>query len=275
MMPVDNDGTSVTDTRTRRAIKWTGARGKLHLWSEALYIASFYGLYTLIRNTQGSARNSHTQALTNALRILRWEKLTGFAREQRIQHAFVRNHGLMQVLNTYYGVAHFVVTLVALAWCFKIRPDRYRSVRNALAVMTGAALIGFAFFPLMPPRLLPTSYGFVDTLKVFGGPWSFDSGAMSKVSNQYAAMPSLHIGWASWCAYTLWHWSERRWVRLFLVVYPITTLFTIVVTANHYVFDAVGGFCVFTVGFVLGRMLDRAALVDRVRLRTPPTHPTA
>jgi hypothetical protein len=263
-MPVDDDGGTVTRATRLRAIGWTGARGKLHLWSEAVYILTFYFLYSVVRNTQGSARNTHTQSLTNALRILRWEKVTGMAREQRIQHAFLDHHGLLQALNTYYGTAHFIVTLGALGWCFKVRPDRYRSVRNALAVMTGAALIGFAFFPLMPPRLLPTSFGFVDTLKVFGGPWSFDSGAMAKVSNQYAAMPSLHIGWASWCAYTLWNWSSRRWVRMFLVLYPLTTLFTIVVTGNHYVLDAVGGLCVFAVGWALGRLLDHAAPVDRV-----------
>jgi hypothetical protein len=249
------------------ALTWNGPRGRLHIVSEIVYVSVFYGLYTLIRNTQGSARNSHTQAFTNAKRVLHWEQWLGIAREASIQQSLLAHRFLLQALNTYYGTAHFIVTIVALVWCFKARALRYRSIRNALAVMTGAALIGFAFFPLMPPRLLPSSYGFVDSLKVFGGPWSFDSGAMAKVSNQYAAMPSLHIGWSTWCTYTLWDWSKRRSVRIALVAYPLLTLFCIVATANHYVLDAGGGLAVFTVGVALGHVLDRSALVDRVRLR--------
>jgi hypothetical protein len=120
--------------------------------------------------------------------------------------------------------------------------------RNALAMTTAVALIGFAFYPLMPPRLLPASYGFVDTLKVFGSLWSFDSGTMHKISNQYAAMPSLHFAWATWSTVVLAPMVKRNWAKALVFAYPAATLFAIVVTANHYFLDAVAGAAIFGIG---------------------------
>ena len=117
-------------------------------------------------------------------------------------------------------------------------PERWRLVRNSFLVMTGLALVGFALYPLLPPRLLPESYGYFDTMAEIGGLWSFDSGAMQKVSNQYAAMPSLHFGWALWCFMVLYPVLRKRWQRVLIALYPLATLFGIVVTANHYVLDA-------------------------------------
>ena len=240
-------------------------RPRLRVWREIAYTAAFYALYTLVRNSQGSAREAKGQAFTNAKRIIRAERMLGMFHEESIQEVFLHSRAFVQFLNTWYGVAHFVVTLAAMVWCFRVMPERYRSIRNGLAIMTGLALLGFAFFPLLPPRLLPGSYGFVDTLKVFGGPWSFDSGPAAKVSNQYAAMPSLHFGWASWCAITFWPWARTRWRRVLLVAYPLVTLFAIVVTANHYLLDAAGGLVVFAAGTSLGRWLDRFDIGGRIR----------
>lgn len=263
-------------TTTRPKAQWTGERGKLRVVTEVVYCGAFYALYTAIRNSQGSNRGSRQQAFTNAKRVIRWEKALAMYVERPVQEAFLGAKGLLQVLNTWYGTAHFLVTFAAFAWCFVRRPDRYRHVRNSIGAMTALALFGFAFFPLMPPRLLPTSYGFVDSLRTFGGPWSFDSGAVARVSNQYAAMPSLHFGWSTWCSYTLWPWTastrsvwQRRLRMGLLIVYPLTTLFTIVVTANHYVLDAAGGLAVFLVGIYVGKWIDRAAVIDRMRLRSP------
>ena len=244
---------------------------RLRFWHEVVYIGLFYGLYWLVRNAHGSARNARVQAFTNAKRVIRVERWVGIWHEESIQEPFLRSKFFIQFLNTWYGVAHFVVTVGALVWCFRAMPERYRGARNGLAFITALALIGFAFFPLMPPRLLPTSYGFVDTLHVFGGPWSFDSGPVAKASNQYAAMPSLHFGWASWCTATFWPWATTRWRRVLLVLYPVVTLFAIVVTANHYSLDALGGFVTFLIGSWLGLQLVRLDPVGRSRRRRKPT----
>jgi membrane-associated phospholipid phosphatase len=196
-------------------------------------------------------------------------------------------------MNTYYGTAHFAVTIGVFFVLMNRRKDVFPLFRNALAAMTGLAIIGFALFPLMPPRLLDapcpgtattvvagkeiarttfggdciptklrnyngaTEFGFVDTLKVYGGPWDFDSGGIAKRSNQYAAMPSLHIGWASWCAFAIWPLARRKWIRAAVLLYPALTLFCIVVTGNHFWLDGVGGIIALAGGFVIGALLHR------------------
>ena len=192
-------------------------RARARWWREVLYVIAFYVVYSAIRNT-GASTAGREHAFTNAKRIIRAERLVGLYHEETLQDWFLPFRWFIRFWNIYYGSFHFIVTIVALVWCFRARPDRYPRWRNTLAATTALALIGFAFFPLMPPRLLPPSYGFVDTLAHYGGLWSFDSGTMKAVSNQYAAMPSLHFGWSSWCAFVLWPAAgDRTWAKALLV----------------------------------------------------------
>ena len=227
------------------------ARG-LRWWREVLYILAFYLVYSFVRNTQGSAAVSAAHAMGNALDVIRLEKLLGLYHEQAIQHAFLGNRMFIEFWNLFYGSFHFIVTAGALILLFRRFPDRYRRWRNTLAFTTALALIGFAAYPLMPPRLLPASYGYVDTLKEFGSLWSFDSGAVNKISNQYAAMPSLHFAWSTWSALVLVPAVRSVWAKVLACLYPLMTLFAITVTANHFVLDAAGGLLVLIVGGAIG-----------------------
>ena len=224
----------------------------LRWWKEVLYVAVFYGVYSVIRNTQGSAAVSEAKALANALDVIRLEQAMRIYVEEPIQELFLGWPGFIEAWNLFYGTFHFVVTVVALVLLFRRFPDRYPPWRNALAFTTGMALIGFATYPLLPPRLLPASYGYVDTLKAYGSLWSFDSGAMSKISNQYAAMPSLHFAWAVWSSLVLVPVLRRPWAVALAVLYPAGTLFAVVVTGNHYILDAVAGAAVLGVGAAAG-----------------------
>jgi cytochrome bd-type quinol oxidase subunit 2 len=179
------------------------ARARLRWWREVVYVLGFYVVYSAVRNA-GTGADSVTQAFHHAQSVIRIERLVGLYHEETIQELFLPHHWFIRGWNIYYGSFHFVVTAAALVWCFRKRPDRYPLWRNTLAATTALALLGFAFFPLMPPRLLPASSGFVDTLAHYGGLWSFDSGTMKAVSNQYAAMPSLHFGWSTWSMHVLW-----------------------------------------------------------------------
>jgi hypothetical protein len=230
---------------------------RLRWWRELLYILGFYTVYTVVRNTQGSAAVSAAKAFANARHVIGWERALGIYHEESVQDAFLDARWFISFWNVFYGTAHFIVTVAALVLMFRTMANRYPLWRNTLAFTTGLALIGFATFPLMPPRLLPPGYGFVDTLRVIGGLWSFDSGAMQKVSNQYAAMPSLHFAWATWCTIVLYPAMKQWWSRTLVASYPLLTLFAIVVTANHFVLDAVGGALALGVGFLLGRALTR------------------
>jgi hypothetical protein len=254
-------------------------RHRVYWWKEALLMVAFYLLYSWIRNRFGSnalaegAKPIH--AFDNAIRVIRFEQFLGLFHEAAIQQLFLPYRGFIQFWNTYYGTAHFVVTLVVFALLFWKRPGVFPVWRNSLGIMTGLAIVGFALFPLMPPRLLDKpcdhygggciasdvrpegSFGFTDTLSDFGGPWSFDSDEMASISNQYAAMPSMHIGWSTWCAVAVWPLLRRRWQRVVVFLYPLATLFCIIVTANHYWIDGVGGLMCFAVGTVAGWSLHR------------------
>ncbi len=233
-------------------------RSRLRWWKEVLYIAAFYGVYSFIRNTQGSAVVSAEHAFSNAREVIRAERALGLYFEEAVQEAFLDTRWFIQFWNLFYGTFHFVVTIAALVLLFRRFPARYPRWRNTLAATTGLALIGFATYPLMPPRLLPEPYGFVDTLRVFGGLWSFESGPVAQVSNQYAAMPSLHFAWSTWSALVLYPMLSRPWSRLLAALYPVATLFAIVVTANHFWLDAAGGALVLGVGAAAGFALARA-----------------
>lgn len=229
-------------------------RPRLRWWRELLYVAAFYSVYTLIRN-HGVVADAEAEAFRHAKQLIAAQRLLGIYHEETIQDVFLSWRPFISAVNVYYGAAHFIVTAVTLIYLFRNLPARYPLWRNTLACTTGLALVGFALYPLMPPRLLPPDYGFVDTLRVVGGLWSFESAPMEKVSNQYAAMPSLHVAWAMWCAFVLAPVVRRPGARLLFVGYPFLTLFTVVVTGNHYFLDAVGAAVVLALGFVLARPL--------------------
>ena len=224
-------------------------------WREVLIIAAFYGLYSLIRDLRGERPVSAARAFTNAKRLIHVERVVGLFHEANVQHFFLHFRWLIEICDDYYGTLHFIAaigTLLILFFCF---PSRYRVWRNTLAITTGLALFGFYFFPLMPPRLLPPGYHFVDTLKVIGGVWNFQSGPASDLSDQYAAMPSLHTAWAFWCTAALVPLVKPWWGKALLVLYPLVTIFAIVVTANHYFGDVIAGLLDLAISYPVAKWL--------------------
>ncbi|MEZ5280660.1 MAG: phosphatase PAP2 family protein [Acidimicrobiales bacterium] len=238
-------------------------------WLEVTYVLLFYAVYSTIRNQFGSGGSfsaGSATALRNAELVIDIERALGLYVELDIQSAFIDWEWFIKGWNIFYGSLHFVVTGGVMIWMYRRTPNRYRRYRNVLSATTALALVGFSAFPLMPPRLLNAGgeYGanlaahdYVDTLAEIGGLWSFDSGTMQSISNQWAAMPSLHIGWALWCTLALFPVLPNRWSRILVVFYPMTTLFAIIVTGNHYWMDAVGGALTLTVGWYLGNWASR------------------
>jgi hypothetical protein len=264
----DGDGEGTAPGAVSFEREWW--RRHLHWWRELLYIAVFYGIYSLIRNQFGSAAVGETHAFHNAEWVIDVERAVGLYHEETLQEWFLPYDWFMRFWNIYYGSLHFIVTAGVLIWLFRRFPQRYALWRNTLACTTALALFGYALFPLMPPRLLPASFGYVDTLAEVGGLWSFDSGAMQDLSNQYAAMPSMHFGWSLWCCLVMYPHLRRWWTKAVMVLYPVATTFGIMVTANHYWLDALGGAIALGIGFLLGRLIT---LWASRRLRPSHTRP--
>jgi len=205
---------------------------------------------------------------------MHWQHMIGLNHEATLQSWALHSKPLIVVLNYVYGSLHFVITTGAVIWLYRRHPADYPRWRNTLAFTTVLALIGFVFWPLMPPRLLPANYGFVDTLAKYPTFWSFDSGTIHNISNQYAAMPSLHFGWSLFCACSLAPRLRRRPARVAAALYPLVTLSAIVLTANHYFLDAVGGAVVFLAGYWLSRRFTRPGpVVTRPEESTPAAPP--
>ncbi len=226
-----------------------------------LVIAAFYAVYSVVRDLRGTKPVSRFQALTNAHRVIHLERDLGIFHEQRIQHLFIHDTEFIRLWDDYYGTAHFFVTIGVLALLFFVFPHSYRLARNTLALTTAIALVGYSVFPLMPPRLLPAHYHFVDTLRVIGGLWNFSSGPANRVSDQYAAMPSLHTAWAVWCAVAVVPIIRPLWGKIAVFAYPLATLFDILVTANHFFLDEIAGLLVLAVAYFLARIIT--SRVDR------------
>jgi hypothetical protein len=274
------DGTGELTAARRLGLRW---------WHEVLYIVLVYVAYSAVRNQFGSGAGTSVDAdpaFHHGEAIIQLERNIGTYFEARLQEWYLGlpGHGVIRFWNVYYGIFHFVVTGAALVWLYRAQPWRYRLWRNTLAATTLVALIGFASFSLMPPRLMDDpgiyggcriyaagqdlperageppcdEFGYIDTVAVYGGWASFGSDEMAAVSNQYAAMPSMHIGWSTWCALVLVPLIRRRWLKVLAAAYPLITLLDIILTGNHYWIDGIGGLACLAVGFAVSRWATQA-----------------
>ncbi|MGP4001208.1 bifunctional glycosyltransferase 87/phosphatase PAP2 family protein [Streptomyces sp. 8N706] len=221
-----------------------------NLLLELLLIRAGYFCYSYIR---GSAPDTRSVAEEHGHQILGLETALHMDLERWFNH-LVADSWIEGGMNYYYTTFHFLVPLSLLGWMYVRRPVAYRWARTALAITTLLALVGFWLYPLAPPRLMP-HLGYIDTAN---GPQNLakpEFGPLTELSNQYAAMPSLHIGWSLWCGLIMLLLAPRLWLKLLGLLYPVLTTAVIVGTANHYLLDAVGGAVVLACGFGLQYVL--------------------
>ena len=142
----------------------------------------------------------------------------------------------LHAANIYYFSVHFPTMIAFLVWGYLFRPRaEYHWARNLVIALTCSALIVHIIYPLAPPRMFP-QWGFIDTMTTFGpNAYAGTSGAMA---NQFAAMPSLHIGWAALIAYVI-HRTGPRWLAWIATGHFAVTILVVVVTANHFWLDGV------------------------------------
>jgi hypothetical protein len=225
------------------------------LWLYEVALILFgYWLYSYIRN---AVHTEESTAVHRGHQIVNFERAIGIFHEQGVNAWVAGQHWLAYICNYYYATLHFVVTIAVGVWVYRKRPWYARRLRNAWYLMTLFGLIGFAFFALAPPRLIGA--GFIDTVVRFHTWGSWGDTSVASHSNQYAAMPSMHIGWALWCGLILFYLAKHRWVRILGVLYPLATLFVIVGTGNHYFADAMGGVVACALGFGAQRLLSGRA----------------
>jgi len=228
----------------------------------ALGVVVYFAYDDVRERVAGSAH----VALDNARDLIRWEQAIGLYQELRIQRWFIDWGWFLSFWNIYYGTIHFVMPVVALVLLWRRAPARYVVWRNTLLTMLVIGLVMFWLWPLMPPRLM-AQRGFVDTAAEF-----FNFGPQQRVvlvhgvptaastaafGNLFAAMPSFHAGWSTWSALAVLPVLRSRWARALVLLDVVFTVFAIVVTANHWILDAVGGWVVLAVSWALVTTYER------------------
>jgi hypothetical protein len=218
----------------------------------AWQILLFCGAYWVYRLVRGQVFDQSAAAFANARSIVDLQRTLHVFVEPDIQRwaigtGWVEDVGSWMYLNT-----HFVVTTVTLAFIYLLRNEHFYWVRNMFMVAMTLALIGYVVFPTAPPRMFE-GLGFTDSVSEFTGV-SSDS-EVNALFNPYAAVPSMHVGFALMLAIPMVRMTRRRWAKALWIAYPPVVTLVVVVTANHWIFDAAAGAAVALVSAVAAQTI--------------------
>ncbi len=218
-------------------------------FTQILVVVAGVELYELMRHLMSP---NWPLAEHNAQDVVGWERFAHVEWEEQLQHLFLRAPDLVRVMNVFYFVGHFVLTSVFFFWLYHRSRDGFRRFRNGFLTATGIALFIHWWFPTAPPRL--AGIGLEDTLRQLSN-IDIGSPTSSSFSNPVAAVPSLHAGWALGVGLGLIIYARPLLWKIVGVLYPIAVVLTIVVTGNHFLFDAFAGMAVMGLGFSLSEVL--------------------
>ena len=240
---------------------------------ELLLIVAFWVVYSLARLL---ADTSMQPALARANELLHVEGVMGIQWEFALNQMFT-DHRMLGLLGSYwYATLHYVVTACVLIWLWRLGADRYGPARRALAIGTLFALLAYISLPTAPPRFIS---GYVDVLSLHAadGWWGADASAprgLGGLTNELAAFPSMHAGWALWVALALQFYATRKWVRVLGWTYALGTAVVIVGTGNHWVIDALMGWVVILLAWGVALALSKIPVPPLLRRRTVGERPS-
>jgi len=230
---------------------------------EMLIILTLYVAYS---SSRLFASDSLRPAQRRAAELLDIESALHLSWEGTINQVFVVSRGLSLFGSFWYATAHYLVTAVVLLWLYRRGHHLYAPARSALVIGTVIALVAYLLLPTAPPRLFG---GYADVLALTSGDgwWGGDASApkgLGGLTNQLAAFPSLHAGWALWVAIVLQQHAPAggwgRWMRIGGWLHAVITGLVVIGTGNHWVADVLIGWLVIWMGFKIasGPALPRA-----------------
>ena len=225
---------------------WLGQRHSVG--AEAAVVV---GLYAVYETSRGLVAGGPGVALQHAQMIASLERSLHVFVEANVQHAARALPGLIGTLGLLYLTMHLAVTGTYLLWLHRRRPAAFPLVRTAVLIASGLALIGYVTFPTAPPRL--AALGIADTIS--GDHVDLNHGLLSSLYNPFAAVPSMHVGYAAIVAASLVRHGGHPALRAAGVLYPVLVVLVIVATGNHFLFDAVTGVIVAAVAAGVARLL--------------------
>jgi hypothetical protein len=230
------------------------ARGTLLGRRGVREIALIGGLYLFYCVTRTLAENDLGPAQERAGDLLHLERVLNLDWEHAINNFFVAHDWVGVPACYWYAAAHYVVTLWVLVWLFRKGPAHYSPARWALVVSCLIALACYLLLPTAPPRMV--GGGYVDVLSLHSGAgwWGADASApkgMGGLTNQLAAFPSLHAGWALWVALVVRRSTRNQWARGLAWLHALVTATVVIGTGNHWILDVAVGWALVIVAMWL------------------------
>jgi hypothetical protein len=230
--------------QTRRPSRWRGAAREILLVLAGVLV--YFGV-------RGVAVTDAQEALDHALDLVALEKALGLYVEPSLQTLMLGSDWLVDVMNWIYIWGHWPVIVVVLLWLFFAHPAGYRRTRNAMLISGGVGLVIFAAFPVAPPRL--AGLGLIDTVTEHSSAYRVLQ--PPAFVNQYAAMPSLHVGWDLLMGLAVYTYARHVAVRIAGLALPVLMVSSVLLTANHYVIDAAVGAVLVLASMAAARRIER------------------
>ena len=218
-------------------------------------LAAIVALYVIYELGRGFGDATLQAARANTARIVELEQSLGVFFEGAVQDWASGIPALPTFLGLAYVSLHLGATAAAMVWLHRRHHDRFALVRNALVLATGLSLVVYTLFPAAPPRL--SGLGFADTVTAHTHV-NLSSDLLGSLYNPFAAVPSMHFGYALLVGFVVATTASNRWLRLVGALYPPFMLFDIVATGNHFVFDAAAGALVTAASWWAATRLERA-----------------
>jgi hypothetical protein len=224
----------------KRGLTWP----RLPAAAELAIIGAGYAGYALVRL---AIRASRPAAFAHAAELWQAERRLHLTVEPFLNHLTAAHLVLADAAGYYYGLLHFLVTPLVLAWLYLYRRTVFPHLRSALMLATAIANVVFWAWPAAPPRF--SVPGMTDILAAHDILGAANPHGAASLVNLYAAMPSLHVAWAAWCAVAIGTATRHRWRHL-AWLYPVATTLVVLASANHFLLDAVGGIAVTGLGML-------------------------
>ncbi|AZI58232.1 inositol phosphorylceramide synthase [Nakamurella antarctica] len=233
----------------RRLASTKGRAAAMRTCHEFAVLAGLYGMWRLARMLPITKEDG---ALDRARSIDHLQRALHLPAEISMQHFVVAHDWLARLVNAYYATIHVPALIIFLVWAFVRHRDHYPHWRNGLVAVTAGCLL-IRFVRVAPPRFIP-ELGFVDLSQQYGlgvyGPVG------TGVSDQFAAMPSIHVGWAAVVALGVFGMSDSRWRWVVLMHLPVT-VFVVAATGHHWWLDGVVAVALLGFGLILDTRLRR------------------
>lgn len=232
---------------------------------ELALVASLYSVWRLARVLPLAQDDG---AIDRARQIVRLQNALHMPTELSLQHFVLRHDWLARFSNYYYAIVHVPALIAFLVWLFVRDRERYPRWRNALAIVTGFCVI-IRFIRVAPPRFLP-DLGYIDLATHYG--LSLYGPVGTGVSDQFAAMPSIHVGWAALVSFGIIAVSTSRWRWLFLL-HLVLTMLVVSATGNHWWMDGIVAIVLLGIALAIDDGVRRLVRSRRMTDARGPTNP--